>query len=183
MIRNIESYKRNKKGNIEVTYTVKNINGEKIKIKQEYTERELLEELKKMREEELLNYGSICLKNNLTAQNVINNLCILGLSIMNKSGIVGTVSAITSLKFISEFLKEYNEIRAIEKFSYYTEYEEDFNKFNENMAIIKNQINNQKTYKKIKKMSLTGEEMNISSINKFSKKELKNIKETTNKLV
>lgn len=186
MKKNIKSYKRNEKGNLEVTYIVKNTENNEIKVVQEYSkeeEKELLIELKKIMGEEIFDYGKKCLKNNMTAQNTINSLCMLGLSIINKSSALGTVSAITSLKFISEFLKEYKEIKTIEKISYYISNEKYFNNFNKNIGIIKSQIDNPLTNRKIKQLCLDEETLNIISVSNFSKKELEKIKKVTNKLV
>lgn len=186
MKKNIKSYKRNEKGNLEITSIVKNTENNEIKAIQEYSkeeERKLLIEIKKTMEEEISNYGSKCIENNIAAQNTINSLCMLAMSVINKSEIIGALSALTLLKSMSDFLKEYKEIKQIEKFIYYINNETAFNKFNENMGLIKLQIDNPTTSKKIKKLCINDENLNCISINKFSKKELENIKETTNKLL
>lgn len=186
MKKNIESYKRNEKGNLEITYIVKNTENNEIKVVQEYSkeeEKELLIELKKAMEEEILNYESKCIENNMIVQNIINSLCMLAMSVISKTEVIGALSALTLLKSTSDFLKEYKEIKQIEKFIYYISNEKDFNKFNENMGVVKLQIDNPLTSKKIKKLCINDENLNYISINKFSKKQLKNIKETTNKLL
>lgn len=186
MKKNIESYKRNEKGNLEITYIVKNTENNEIKVVQEYSkeeEKKLLVELKKIIEKEIFDYPKKCLKSNVTVQNTINSLCMLGLSIINNSSILGTATALISLKFISDILEEYKEIKTIEKYSYYISNETYFNNFNKNIGIVKSKIDNPLINKKIKKLSLDGEKLNIISVSNFSKKELEKIKNATNKLV
>ena len=108
---------------------------------------------------------------------------MLGLSIISNSSILGTTSALISLKFISDILEEYKKIKTIEKYSYYISNETYFNNFNKNIGIVKSKIDNPLINKKIKKLSLDGEKLNIISVSNFSKKELEKIKNATNKLV
>lgn len=187
MAKILESFKVNKDGLLEEVYTLINMQGDSLKTVEyeDFTlerEKELLIELRNTISFKFNNYPSLCMDANKDLEKIMNSLGMTGLSIISSAGVVGTLSTISSLQNMKAFVKKYKEIKNIEKFIYFLEHEDDFNKFNSHMGLVRSKMSN-KVSKKISDMCMSGKELDCNNISNFSNKELKKIKNVTNKLV
>lgn len=187
MAKILESFKVNKDGLLEENYTLINMHGDCLKTVEceEFTlerEKELLTELRNTMSFMVNNYPSLCMNANNDLVRIMNGFGMTGMSIIYNFGVVGTLSVISSLQNMKAFVMKYKEIKKMEKFIYFLEYEDDFNKFNSHMGLVRSKVSN-KVGKKISDMCISGKELDCNNILNFSNKELKKIKNVTNKLI
>lgn len=116
----LESYKKNKKGEIEEKYTLVNMEGkESVLIKKEnYSpelEKKLLEQLKSTLTIKLNNYPNLCIDTNKKLEELIKSFTMLGLSIQVNSELLIIISAISTLKLRKTTMKKVKQLKETKK--------------------------------------------------------------------
>lgn len=177
----LESYKKNKEGKLEIIYSVKSLEGNNFKVKEEepYSierEKQLLNELKNNLTDKMDKYTSLRIQNNMLMYNIVNGIGMSMISFFGTKHILGTIGVLDTLKNTKTYLEQYKELIGMEKYIYYLDNENTFNEFNKigsniNCPIIKN---------KIKKIDGN---IDCHNINLFTKRELKKINNYTNKKI
>lgn len=182
MAKILEEYRKNKNGYIEEKYTLINMQGDVSTSyeSEEYSlerEKELLNEFRNNMLLKMYNYGYFC----SDVQNEFNEFFKgISYSIIG-SNFMSLICILYSFKKAKEFIIKYNNIKKIDKFMYFILNEDDFNTFNEHLGFGK--MLNGRINKKVNDLCMSGSDFDSINMLKFSKRELKKIKNFSNKML
>ena len=169
---------------IEATYIVENTLGDKLKVKEveEYSkkrEMELLNQLKQQILDKMVMYPQMNLNSEITMQNLMNGVTLTAMNVVSSNNVLGTVTLLASLNSLKDYIKQYTEIKKLEKFMYFYGNERNITEFISEY----NYVNNDKNLNhKLARLYLKNDKINYHNVNKFSKKQLKKINEYKNNI-